>query len=86
MMETTRMMIAEGFDAALIGYAWSRDSERVVTAYSVQKCLEILMERDGMTEEQASEYFQYNVEGTLLGDATPIWVWEATVEQVREYA
>ena len=47
-------LIADGFDDAIIGIEWS--SERVV--YCVSKCLDILIERDGMTYSEAIEYFE----------------------------
>lgn len=61
-------LIADGFDDAVIGYHYP--SERLI--YSVKKCIEILME-EGMTEEDALEHFSYNVEGSYVGERTPIW-------------
>lgn len=58
---------ADGFDDAIIGIEES--SGRLI--YSVSKCLKIL-EKD-MSEEDASEYFWYNVHGAWVGDKTPIW-------------
>ena len=42
--------------------------------YSVSKCLDIL-EQD-MTQEDAMEYFTYNVSGAYVGGKTPIWCWD----------
>jgi hypothetical protein len=36
-----------------------------------EKCLEIFMERDGMSQEEAQEYFDFNVIGAWMGDGTP---------------
>jgi len=58
---------ADGFDDAIIGIEES--SGRLI--YSVSKCLKIL-EKD-MSEEDASEYFWYNVHGAWVGEKTPIW-------------
>jgi hypothetical protein len=58
---------ADGFDAAVIGY--DEFDNRLI--YSVKKCLEILME--DMSEEDALEYFSYNVSGAYVGERTPIW-------------
>lgn len=58
---------ADGFDDAIIGIEES--SGRLI--YSVSKCLKVL-ERD-MSEEDASEYFWYNVHSAWIGDKTPIW-------------
>lgn len=32
------------------------------------------MVRDGMSYEEAIEYFDYNVSGAYVGEKTPIWV------------
>jgi hypothetical protein len=39
--------------------------------YSKNKCIEILC-RD-MNEEDANEYFEYNVKAAYVGEKTPIW-------------
>jgi hypothetical protein len=62
------MLKADGFDDAVIGIEES--SMRLI--YSVGKCIEILVE-DGMTMEDAMEYFDFNVKDALVGDKTPIW-------------
>jgi hypothetical protein len=58
---------ADGFDEALIGV----DNKSMRLVYSVSKCIEILC-RD-MNEEDAIEYFEYNVSGAYMGEKTPIW-------------
>jgi len=63
---------ADGFDDALLGYA--EGEERLV--YSVSKCIAILMERDGMDLEEATEYFDFNVSGSHIGEHTPVWVFD----------
>jgi hypothetical protein len=61
------ILIADGFDQAVIGIEES--SMRLI--YSVNKCIEILTE--DMSEEDALEYFSYNVLGSYVGEKTPIW-------------
>lgn len=61
------ILIADGFDQAIIGIEES--SMRLI--YSVNKCIEILTE--DMSEEDALEYFSYNVLGSYVGEKTPIW-------------
>jgi hypothetical protein len=58
---------ADGFDEAVIGV----DDMSMRLIYSVSKCIEILM-RD-MSQEDALEYFSYNVSGAYVGEKTPIW-------------
>jgi hypothetical protein len=64
----TEFLIADGFDDAVIGY--HQPSERLI--YSIKKCIEILI-KEGMEEEDALEHFYYNVEGSYVGEKTPIW-------------
>ena len=61
---------ADGFDAAVLGI--EENSMRLI--YSVSKCIEILME--DMSEEDAMEFFSYNVSGAYVGEKTPIWCWD----------
>ena len=44
--------------------------------YSVNKIVETFMERDGMTDEEAIEFFDFNVDGAHVGEYTPIYIYE----------
>ena len=59
---------ADGFDDAIIGIEES--SQRLI--YSCSKCIDILI-AGGMDNEDATEYFNYNVSGAYVGEKTPIW-------------
>ena len=61
-------LMADGFDDALLGL----DIQHGRTVYSVRRCLEILVQQ-GMTEEEAVEYFEFNTRGAYVGPSTPIW-------------
>lgn len=61
------ILVADGFDEAIIGI--DANSNRLI--YSVSKCIEILSK--SMTEEEAVEYFDYNIQSAHMGDKTPIW-------------
>ncbi len=63
-------LTADGFNDAIIGV----DTKSMVLIYSVTKCLEILM--CDMNEEDAMEYFEYNVSGAYMGEKTPIWCYD----------
>jgi hypothetical protein len=66
----------DSFEAAYVGQA-HRCGQPVLAVFSVKKCLQILMDHDGMTWEEASEYFEVNVRGGWMGAGTPIWLYEA---------
>jgi hypothetical protein len=65
-------LVADGFDEAIIGMA--RQFNQTLVVYDEDKCLSILMERDGMTEEEAIEFFEFNVVGAYVGGGTPVYV------------
>jgi hypothetical protein len=64
-------MLADGFDDCIMGY--DKDG-RVV--YSVEEIIATLMERDGMTHEEAIEYYDFNIECAYVGEYTPIYMYE----------
>ena len=64
-------LFADGFDNAMLGY--STDC-RVI--YSVDQIVETLVERDGMTPDEAIEFFNFNIECAYLGEYTPIYMYE----------
>jgi len=65
------ILFADGLDKACIGVAHVHDGS--VSCYDVDMCLEVLME-DGMTYEDAREYFDYNIQGAILGSCTPVFI------------
>jgi len=40
----------------------------------VKKVLEILMTRDGMSYEEAREFYEFNIVGAYVGPGTPVFV------------
>ncbi len=64
-------MLADGLDDALAGY-----DSRGRAIYHIEEILGILMVRDGMTEEEAQEFFDFNIECAHVGQFTPIYMWE----------
>jgi len=66
-------LICDGFDDAIIGIA-ERINLNSVIVYDVAKIISILIDRYGMTYDEAEEYYNYNILGAWLGDNTPIYV------------
>lgn len=65
------ILIAEGFDEAIICI----EENKFRLIYSVTKCLEII-EAQGMPEEDALEYFYFNVHNSSIGEKTPIFCFD----------
>ena len=68
--ENPDYLMADGFDDAIVGTAERFGMHRVVL-YDTTKCIDILMKRDKMTEEEAIDFFYYNVLGSWMGEYTP---------------
>ena len=67
------MLLADGFEGAFIGVA-TRCGQPTLAVYSAHKCIKLLVERDGMTHEEALEYFNFNVVGGWVGEETPLFL------------
>jgi len=64
------IMLADGFENAFLGIA-IQFGNPPHAVYDRKKCIDILMEDDNMSYEEAEEYFQFNVEGAYVGKSTP---------------
>ena len=63
---------ADGFEKALLGFGYQFNTP--VAVYSKDRCLHVLMERDGMSREDALEYFDFNVAGAWVGEGMPVFL------------
>ena len=66
------IMLADGFDEAFIGVGYQFN--KTIAVYDKQRCLQVLVDRDGMTHDEASEYFEFNVNGSYVGPLTPVFM------------
>jgi hypothetical protein len=60
---------ADGFDDCIIGV--EGDTSRLV--YSTQLCIQKLIKNEGMTREDAEEYFSFNIQGAK-GEGYPLFI------------
>lgn len=65
------LLFADGYDDAIIGVTDIRGDN--VVLYDISKILKIL-ESQGMSSDEAVEFFEYNVAGAYMGFQTPIYV------------
>ena len=66
------LMIADGFDDCIIGVAETA-GQKARVAYDMQKVIEQLMS-DGISEDDAWEYFEFNILGAYVGETTPVFI------------
>jgi hypothetical protein len=63
------IVVANNLNFAIIGF----DTKDMRVIYSVEKIIEYLIEVEEMPDEDAYEYFLYNIHGAYVGERTPIW-------------
>jgi hypothetical protein len=75
-------LLADGFEDAIVGMC-ERAGAMPVVAYDRYECIRILMDRDGMTDEEAIEYFNFNVAGAYVGEGTPVFLtpWDSETRE-----
>ena len=59
-------------DPAILGVVTRMGLEAV--CYDENKVIQLLMENDHMTEEEAIEYMEYNMKGAWVGETTPVFL------------
>jgi len=64
------IVLADGFEEAFIGFV--QRFTTTVALYDRAKCVAIL-ERDGLSREEAEEYFDFNVVDAWVGEQTPAY-------------
>ena len=51
-----------------------RSRQPQIVVYDRDRCIQILVDRDGMTLDEAQECFAFNTEGAWVGDRTPLFL------------
>jgi hypothetical protein len=64
---------ADGFDECIVGIAVT--FKGAIFLYNPNMMIAQMVARDGMTEEEAVEYFEYNILGAYMGDFTPAYLY-----------
>ena len=80
----TKTLKADGFDDAVIGLG-RRCGQLDLVVYDADKILEILMQRDGMSLEDAREFYEFNIVGAWMGKGTPVFVEPMTMNEINLY-
>lgn len=65
-------MVADGFEEAYLGYTVGLGMS--VAVYDYKECVNVLVRRDGMTEEEAIEYLDHNTVYAYVGECTPLFI------------
>jgi hypothetical protein len=65
-------LMADGFDKAIIGIG--RQCNKKLVIYDEDKCIQILMNQQKMSKDEAIAFFEFNVACAYLGEDTPVFV------------
>ncbi len=68
--EALLMEPREFYGKCIVGMTY--DGSKVI--YDAALVIQSLMEDQGMTDEEAVDWFEYNMLGSYLGDGTPIFM------------
>ena len=79
------MKLADGFEKAFVGSTISAFTRRQVALYDRDMCIWILMERDGMREDEAIDFFDFNVIGSWVGEDTPLFIKRYPIDKIQDY-
>jgi hypothetical protein len=66
-----RAMLVDGHDDALAGY-----DTKGRAVYLVDQILQTLINRDGMSRDEAMEFFDFNIADAYVGEFTPIYIYK----------
>jgi hypothetical protein len=66
------LLCADGFDDAILGIGQRFNAYFVV--YDLAKVIETLVMRDEMDEDEAVEFYEFNIVGAWVGEGTPCFL------------
>jgi hypothetical protein len=73
--ELGEVMIPLGLSSAFIGIC-TTERERPCLVYDASRIIEVLMQRDEMTRDEAIEFFEYNIESVKTSEGNhPLYIW-----------
>ena len=70
------MVVLEGFDKAIVGQTWTWENKerKDKFVYDGFVMVEILVQRDNMTVDEAHEYIEYTIENSAINNC-PVIMW-----------
>ena len=76
-------LLADGFEDAFIGH-FQRVGKPRVAVYDYDKCIKVLVNRDGMSECGADEYLQFNAVGAWVGEGPPAFMHKTDIDSFND--
>jgi hypothetical protein len=76
-----KTLLMDGFDKAFIGGLRKFGQSLPIAVYDFDKVMDILMERDGLDEDDAAEHIEFNMLGGWHGEGTPCMLFRCTLRE-----
>jgi hypothetical protein len=67
-------LIMDGFDDCILGILERFGIDQPIVVYDREKVIAKLMDNDGMTHEEALEFYYFNQVGAWMGEKTPAFL------------
>ncbi len=67
-------LIMDGFDDCVVGILERFGIDQPIVVYDREKVIAKLIDRDGMTHEEALEFYYFNQVGAWVGEKTPAFL------------
>ena len=77
------MITADGFETAFVAVGF-RYNGNDIAVYDYDLCIDVLIDRDTMSVEEAHEFMSYNVIGAYVGEETPLFIRTKTYEEMLD--
>ena len=72
--QNNEALTADGLDEAFIGVVNRHDLPAPIAVYDRDRCIDILVQRDGLSYDDAVEHFEVNIIGAWVGENTPMYL------------
>ena len=77
-------LLFDGFEGAFMGVLRRFGQPVPIAVYDYGRCMEILMQRDGMEEDEAVEWIEHNSLGGWHGNGTPAMLFRCSMKELGE--
>jgi hypothetical protein len=84
MTHDPKPILFDGFEKAFVGMLRRYGQSVPIAIYDYNKCMDILMDRDGMEEDEAVEWLEVNTLGAYLGESTPAMLFRCSLRELGE--
>lgn len=79
------LLLADWLDDAFVGLMMRFNVLDPIACYDYDRVIQGFM-KDGMTEEEAVEFFEFNVIGAWVGERTPCYLRRMSLDEAIEIA